>query len=132
MGLPRFWDVVAANKAAWLSVLGAKPLGATCQLAIVVGTRNDQWGGAGAPLHRRAARALGAALASADEVELVDMNSPAAPMLSLLPAVIAQHTRLRSMRVTAQQCAELLGVPSCGCVHAPTVLLCALIWLDVT
>ena len=109
-----FWAPVHENKAAWASILQSAPLAKTCILAIVIGTRNDAWGGSEAPLHQRAARALSVGLQAADEIELVDMNSPGKPMVSLLPASVSHHRRLRSIVVSASQCAAMRGGRSCG------------------
>ena len=111
--LGEFWAVVDRHRAAWAGIHNATPLVRACGLAIVIGTRNDQWGGPEAPLHRRAARALASALQSADEVELVDVNSPGAPFVSLLPQRISHHPHLRSIVVSPARCAALRGGRSC-------------------
>ena len=95
------------------------------KFSIVVATRDDDWGGnekhAGRNqpavdwgMRRRAGVALAHMLGAADEVVLVDFNSPSQPLLASLPQPIQQHPRLRSVVVDGAACAQLRANQSCG------------------
>lgn len=78
-------------------------------VSFVLATRNDDHGG---NLARRAAVALNAMLAVADEVVLVDFNSKDAPLLTRLPTLQGIE-RLRHVVIDSAMCAAQLGKP-CG------------------
>lgn len=88
-------------------------------LSIVLATRDDEWGAAekGVKINwgmrRRAGVSLSRMLEVVDEVVLVDFNSPKVPLLASLPDSVQRNPRLKSIVVTAAECAELRG-QSCG------------------
>jgi hypothetical protein len=102
------------------------------QLSIVVATRNDDWGATNGPtgakggLVRRASLALLRMLEVADEVVLVDLNSPPnasghpAPLIDRLPAAIRHSPRLRSIVVGRAECTALRARSSARRVSSET------------
>ena len=80
------------------------------KLSLVCVTRNDDWGALWAGgLVRRATLSLLRMLHVADEVILVDMNSPknVTPLITQLPVAIRRSPRLRTLVIDAAACAEL-------------------------